>query len=415
MTVHITPDTDVLVVGGGLAGMTLTALLATHGISVICLDRDDPKVALSQNYDARTTAISYGSQRVMRAAGVWDETILKPCAIRDIHILDGGSPVLLEFLSDDIGGTDFGWIVDNRDLRQSLFNRLHALANISHIAPATIKSFFVEKTHAGVHLADGRTVTAALVIGADGKRSATRDWMNIPVRSWSYDQQAIVCIVYHEHPHNHVAIEHFLEEGPFALLPMQDDSNGHHRSALVWSEHLSSRSKLDWTDDTFIAALKTRLPSTYGDILRVGKRTAYPLTFTHAYSYIGPRMALVADAAHAIHPIAGQGLNLGLRDIAALAELIVQAKDKGHDVGADTLLEVYQQQRRFDNSLMAAATDGLNRLFSKKSKLLGLARKAGLGLIQKSPTARQFFMRQAMAAPDAAWLPRLIREGRLRD
>lgn len=386
----------------------MTALLAAHGVSCLCLDRDNSAVAK----DTRTTAISYGSQRVIAAAGGWNDAVLQPCAIKDIHILDGASPILLDFLSRDVGGDMFGWIVANGDLRNSLHNRLGTLPLAKHIAPARVSGFLVNDNGATVTLADGRKFRAQLVIGADGKNSFTRQWMNIPVRHWSYNQQAIVCVVTHKNPHNNSAIEHFMREGPFALLPMANDDAGNHRSALVWTEHTNKRgSRLNWDDGTFIAALNARLPDLYGEVTHVAPRAAWPLSLTHAYRYIGPRMALVADAAHAIHPIAGQGLNLGLRDIAALAELLVDAKKNKYDLGSADLLEEYQRRRRFDNMLMAAATDNLNRLFSRKGKLIGLARKAGLQLVSKSPRARKFLMRQAMAAPDARWLPKLIRDG----
>lgn len=408
------PDADVIVIGGGLAGMSLTALLAAHGLSVICIDRDDPARLMSDSYDIRTTAISFGSQRVLAAAGAWDESLLRPCAIRDIRVLDGNAPLLLNFISADAHGQDFGWIVDNRALRQSLYNRLTALDGAHYIAPAMIDRYDVTPDHAAVYLADGRRLSAPVIIGADGRQSATRAWMNIPVRRWSYHQQAIVCSIWHRNPHNHIAVEHFLPAGPFAVLPMQDDADGHPRSALVWSEHTHRTGKKQWDDPTFIAALNAQLPDFYGGVTRIGPRAAFALNFSHAYRYIGPRMALVADAAHAIHPIAGQGLNIGLRDIAALAELLIEAKEAGKDLGADDLLQTYQRQRRFDNTLMAAATDALNRVFANDSKVLGAVRKAGLKAVQHFAPARRFFMRQAMGAPSASHLPRLIREGRLR-
>ncbi len=410
MTQTLQLDADIIVAGGGLAGLTMTALLAAHGISCLCIDRDDPATAK----DARTTAISYGSRHVIAAAGAWDDTALRPCAIRDIHIIDHGSPVLLDFLSRDIGGDMFGWIVQNDDLRAALYQRLQELPLAQHIAPAGISDYSVEDDHACVHLSDGRRLRARLIIGADGKKSFTRTWMNIPVRHWSYNQQAIICTVTHTKPHNHIAVEHFLSAGPFALLPLHDNDKEQARSALVWSEHQSARSKTAWDDETFLAALNALIPETHGQAIHIGPRMAWPLSLTHAYRYIGPRMALVADAAHAIHPIAGQGLNLGLRDIAMLAELLVEAKEKNEDMGSDSLLQIYQRQRRFDNTVMAAATDGLNKLFSRKGAFISMARRAGLRLIQHTPKARRFFMRQAMAAPDAAWLPKLIREGHLR-
>lgn len=408
--------TDVAIVGGGLAGMTTAALLSTYGIRTVCIDRDDPALITQAQYDIRTTAISYGSQRVIAAAGAWEERILDPCPIRDIHIMDNGSPVLLEFLARDVQSDAFGWIVDNRALREALLKRLRALDNAVHLAPARVEDFTLAPDHVDVHLQGGDTVRAKLAIGADGRQSFTREWMDIPVRRWSYDQQAVVCLLHHRKPHHHIAVEHFMPDGPFAVLPMTDDQKGGHRSALVWSEHTKRRNKQDsmlsWDDDSFITALNRLMPEFYGGVTVIGPRAAYPLSLSHAYRYTGPRMALVADAAHGIHPIAGQGLNLGLRDIAELADLLVTANKTGGDLGADKLLHSYQRARRFDNVVMAGATDQINRLFATKNPLAALARKAGLAAVQRLPAAQRFFMRQAMGAPDAH-LPRLIRDGTL--
>jgi 2-octaprenyl-6-methoxyphenol hydroxylase len=409
-------DADVIIVGGGHAGLTLCALLATHDIKTICIDRDDPKDALKTTFDGRTTAISYGSRRVIDAGGAWDAVIADACPIRDIQILDSGSPVLLDFLVDDVAGNEtdvaFGWIVENRLLRRALFDRLATLKKATHIAPATVADFSRDDDAVTVHLADGRSFRAPLVIGADGRGSFTREWMGINTRHWSYKQRAIICTVIHDNPHNNIAIEHFRREGPFAVLPMMDDDAGRHRSSVVWSEHgAGHHSALDFDDTTFNAALSARFPDWYGTVRVNGPRAGYPLGLVHAHDYIAPRMALVADAAHGIHPIAGQGLNLGLRDIALLAELLVDAARRGDDPGNAALLQTYQEQRRIDNMAMAAATDTLNRLFSNSITPVRIARKIGLRAVQRFAPARKFFMRQAMGAAGA--LPKIIRGEKL--
>jgi len=402
---------DVVIVGGGHAGCTMAALLAANNITAICIDQDDPEKTLHQAFDGRTTAISFGSRRVIEAAGAWDAVEADACPIKDIKIMESGSPVLLEFLVEEVEGPAFGWIVENRKLRRSLYERLTSLKNANHIAPARVADFARDGEGVTVHLADGRTARGKLVIGADGKNSFTRDWMGIGTRGWKYNQRALVCIVNHENPHNSIAIEDFRSEGPFAVLPMMDDEQGNHRSSIVWTEHGPEKSSaLHWDEQTFNAALNERFPALYGKVALSGKRFAYPLGLTHAHDYIAERMALVADAAHAIHPIAGQGLNIGLRDIAALAERLIEAKKSGTDYGDGALLQSYQRMRRKDNMLMAAATDSLNKLFSNDLASVRILRKFGLRTVQKFPAARKFFMKQAMGA--SGFLPTLIRTGK---
>jgi 2-octaprenyl-6-methoxyphenol hydroxylase len=402
---------DVLVVGGGLAGLSLTCLLAARGVRVLCLDRDDPARQADASFDGRTTAVSFGSRRILEAAGIWDSVADEACAIETIHILDGGSPVLLDFDSAEVEGRAFGWIVGNGDLRAAMMARLKSLKTAHHVAPAPVTDFSRDEKAARAHLADGRVFAAKLIIGADGRDSFTRRWMGIDSRAWSYRQRAIVCVAAHENPHDHIAVEHFHPGGPFAILPMKDDADGAHRSSVVWTEHGADRdSALHYDQDSFDAALTARFPARYGAVRQVGGRFAFPLGFIHAHSYIGPRMALAAEAAHGIHPIAGQGLNLGFRDIAALVDLIVPAVKTGRDPGGDEILEKYQRARRLDNMAMAGATDILNRLFSNDIAPVGLARRAGLRLVARMPKARRFFMIQAMGA--AGLLPALMADSK---
>lgn len=401
-------DADVIIVGGGPAGLGLAAILGRYDIAALCIDRDRPKDTIAPAFDGRTTAISFGSRRVIDAAGAWDALAPAACAIKDIQILDSGSPVLLDFLIGDVDGDAFGWIVENRHLRGALMESLSDTASARHIGGAAVTDFTRDEGGVRVHLADGQSFRAPLVVGADGRQSFTREWMGINTRGWTYRQRAIVCTVTHENPHNNIAIEHFRPEGPFAVLPMADDAQGNHRSSVVWTEHGNSNdSALEYDDDIFNAALNARFPDWYGAVALNGKRFSYPLGLVHAHDYIAPRMALVADAAHGIHPIAGQGLNLGLRDVALLAELLVDAKRAGKDFGSDDVLQSYQRQRRPDNMAMAAATDTLNRLFSNNVPPIRMLRQIGLRLVQRTGPARRFFMRQAMGA--AGTLPKLVR------
>lgn len=400
---------DVIVVGGGLSGLALTALLARNGLSTLCLDRDPPALQQEESFDGRTTAISFGSRQVLKAAGCWDGIAPLSCPIETIHILDGDSPVLLDFSSREVGGRAFGWIVENRLLRRALLAGVKAQKAATHIAPAQVVDFETGADEAAAILADGRRFTASLIIGADGRNSFTREWMDIGARSWRYDQRAIVCTVAHEYPHGDIAVEHFREPGPFAILPMTDDADGTHRSSVVWTEHGPERdSALRYDQATFDAALAARFPARYGAVRQIGGRFSYPLGLIHAHRYIGPRMALAAEAAHAIHPIAGQGLNMGYRDVAALADILAAARARGGDLGGDDVLQRYQRARRFDNMAMAGATDTLNRLFSNGLPPVRLVRRAGLRLVARLPRAKRFFMEQAMGR--AGLLPALIRD-----
>lgn len=401
-------DADIIVAGGGPAGLTMTALAAAAGARVVCIDAEKPAIARTEAFDGRTTAISWGSQKVLAAAGIWDMLAPDACPIETIRIYDGDSPSLLEFDSAEADGRIFGWIVENRLLRSALQARVAALETARHIAPAKIADYRVDEEGAQAVLSDGRVYGARLIVGADGRNSFMRGWMGIGTRAWSYNQRAIVCTVMHDRPHGNVAVENFYPEGPFAVLPMMDDAKGNHRSAIVWTEHgIARRSVLNDPQDAFDAALNARFPAFYGAVRQAGPRSAWPLGLVHAHRYTGPRMALVAEAAHGIHPIAGQGLNMGLRDIALLAELTGTALAQGGDPGSPALLARYQQARRPDNMAMAGATDTLNRLFSNNIAPVRLARRAGLRLVSHMPPARRFFMKQAMGAA-GMMLPALI-------
>ncbi len=387
---------DIVIIGGGMAGLSLACILSQNGLEVTCIDREDPAAMLKADFDGRTIAISAGSRTVLEDAGIWENIAKDGCAIRDIHISDSGSPVLLEFLSRDVDEDAFGWIFEARVLRRGLVQKAKKIKTLHYKAPASVKSMNVEDDHVYVTTDDGETIEASLLIGADGRRSFVREWAGIQTRQWSYRQQAIVCTVIHDNPHNNIAVEDFRAEGPFAILPMHDDDKGRHRSSVVWSEHDAKKSAMQWSDNTFNAALTSRFPERYGEVQLNGKRFSYPLGLVHAHAYISERTALVADAAHGIHPIAGQGLNLGYRDVACLSGLLIEAKENQQDCGSDQLLQHYQLLRRTDNMSMAAATDGLNALFSNPVTPFRLIRTLGLRAVQKFDPAKRFFMRQAM-------------------
>lgn len=401
---------DIIIIGGGLAGMSLACLLGRNDIKVCCVDSLDPQKTINETFDGRTTAISWASQKILSKAGVWDQLSSQACPINDIQILDGDSPVLLEFFSHEVDDRAFGWILENRLIRQALLNTIDQYENITLLAPTRIDDFAVYDDRAEAYTSDNRVLKAPLIIGADGKNSKTREWMDIPVRGWSYNQNALICTVAHENPHNNIAIEHFNPEGPFAVLPMTDETqNGKtiYRSSVVWTDHSNgNKSMMAWDDDTFKAGLNARFPAFYGEVKAITPRMSYPLGLKHAYSYIGPRMALVAEAAHAMHPIAGQGLNMGLRDIAVISDLIVGAHHAGDDLGHQDLLKKYQRKRRADNTAMMAATDTLNKLFGVKMPPVAMARKLGIKAISRFKPAKQLFMRQAMGAVGV--LPSLI-------
>jgi 2-octaprenyl-6-methoxyphenol hydroxylase len=387
---------DVIIVGGGLSGLSFAAGLGGAGISVLCLEREDPAHMATQSYDDRTIALSLGSYRVMEQFGMADFLSDKDmCPIRHIDISEGSSPVLLNFLSHDINIDAFGYIIENRFLRRALYQKIESLDSVDLLSSTRVIDFEFLSDHVQVKTSSGACFSAKLIVGADGRSSFTREWMNIGVREWSYHQSAHVCMITHEHPHNFTAVENFRSEGPFAILPMSDDKNGRHRSAVVWSRHTRQKAKNIDNLEIFEIGLQALVPASYGRIEVISKPVLYPLGFVHAHRYTGTRMALIADAAHGIHPIAGQGLNLGFRDMSALYELIVSAHEQGRDIGASALLSTYEQKRRFDNMMMSAATDALNRIFAHPSKSFGLIRKAGLKMIQSVKPAKRFLMKYA--------------------
>ncbi len=393
---------DLVIVGGGLAGLSLALLLAGTERDIAVVERTPLHRQTTRSFDIRTTALAAGTVRVLKSAGVWAELAAHACPIHKIDILDGPHlagtwPVLLDFRANLETQGPFGYIVDNLDLRQALAAQIARHKNITLYAPADIGAIDRDPKGGKITLTlnDGRKITAGLLVGADGRGSHVRVEARIRTRGWPYHHTAVVATITHTKPHHHLAIEHFLPDGPFAVLPFCDDDQGRPRSAIVWSSSpKEARRVMSMDDATFMLALSARLPESYGSVIETSPRAAWPLTLQHADTYIAPRTALVADAAHGIHPIAGQGLNLGMRDIADLADLIWTAGSQ--DIGGPELLHGYQTRRRADTLTMVGATDILTGLFGWSAPGIPMLRKMGLRLVQATPALKRFFINQAM-------------------
>jgi 2-octaprenyl-6-methoxyphenol hydroxylase len=405
-------NADVAVAGNGIAGSVLACLLASAGLEVAAIDRTALLQRLDPGFDGRTTAISFGSSRILEAAGLWDALVPHACAIEQIRIADGESPLFLHFAHEAVENRPFGWIVENRLIRAALAERLAALPGIRDLCPATVTGYQAGTARAILSLEDGRTVSAPLIVAADGRDSTLRGLAGIASRKTTYAQTALAFAVTHEYPHDHVALEQFHPAGPFAVLPMVDDAGGRHRSSVVWTVESDDAARLMALDETaFDAALAPMFGEYWGKTRLAGRRFVYPLGLVRAERYFAPRLALAGEAAHAIHPIAGQGLNLSLRDVALLAELIVDHARLGLDIGAPQLLRDYGARREGDTFRLAFATDTLNRLFSNDLAPVRLARGLGLGVVQGLPALKRFFMLTAMGLAGAP--PRLVRGEKL--
>lgn len=399
---------EVAIAGGGMVGGTLAAALAEAGMSVALIDKADPAALTEEAYDGRTVAIAHATHRLLQATGIW--TRLAPHAepILHIRVSDGASLLFLHYDHRELGEDPLGYIVENRALRRAIYARFDSLEGLRFRAPADLVSHIVVPEGVALTLADGTELMASVLIAADGSESALRRAAGIASAQWSYGQTAIVCTMGHERPHRGVAHERFLPAGPFAVLPMTDDPVHGPRSSIVWTEKTGlAPAMMALSDGDFALELYRRFGPWLGDVRVVGERWSYPLRFAHAETYITPRFALVGDAAHTMHPIAGQGLNIGLRDVAALAEVLVEAKRLGLDMGSTAVLERYQRWRRFDNQVLLSVTDSLNWLFSNDLSPVRLARDLGIAAVNRMGPLKRFFMRHAMGT--VGELPRLLR------
>jgi 2-octaprenyl-6-methoxyphenol hydroxylase len=398
-----TMDAEVLIVGGGMVGTTLAVALASAGVSVAIIDRDTPERIAAPARDGRASAIASGSQAVLDVLGVWPRVARAAQPILEVRVSDTESLLFLHYDHRNLGDRPLGAIVENHVIRGALNARLAELLYARVIGGRTVATLERDAHRAVAVLDDGTRIAARLAIAADGRTSPLRRQAGIDIVEWTYPQTGIVCTVRHERDHRGIAHERFLPAGPFAILPLPG-----RRASLVWTERADiARTVLALDDAAFAAELALRFGDFLGALEVEGQRYAHPLALLHAQRYIAPRLALAGDAAHAIHPIAGQGLNLGLRDVAALAEVIVDALRLGLDPGSTAVLLGYERWRRFDNTVMMAVTDSLNRLFSNRSAPIRLARDAGLAAVNQMPALKRLFMRHAMGL--VGDLPRLVR------
>ena len=398
-------DFDVVIAGGGLNGPTLALALAQSGLRVAVADPRPRGLRATPGFDGRAYALAHASQRLLRALGLWPA--LEPDAqpILDVKAAQsrkggGTGAFFLHFDSAEIEEGPLGWMVEDRHLSAALEAAMDGV-----VTTRTSGVVHEAETAAGiaVTLADGTEWTARLLVGADGRRSGVATRAAIPRFGWDYGQTAVVFAVDHALPHRGVAYQLFLPEGPLALLPLTGN-----RSLIVWSAQRGAGEALAALDDDgFLSALAPRFGDFLGRLQLAGPRFSYPLSLSLAERYVAARRALIGDAAHGVHPIAGQGLNMGLRDVAALAECITDAYRRGEDIGALPVLERYQRWRRFDATTLALGMDSVNRLFSNSNPVLAAARGVGMGAVQAIPALRRRFMRQA-AGLTLDPMPRLL-------
>lgn len=411
-------ETQALIAGGGMVGLTLGIALARAGIETVVVDGLDPAKAVDTGFDGRVSAVAFASCRMLKALGLWPHLALHAQPINDILVSDGrriqaldrgaAASFFLHFDHRELGRGPLGHLIENRHIRLAQQAVVEETAGLTLIAPAMVAETAFEAGHVKATLSTGQTVRAPVCLAADGRRSRLREGAGIKTVAWTYGQTGIVTTVEHERPHEGVAQEYFLPSGPFAILPMVGN-----RSSLVWTEpDDQAPDYLGMDEAAFADAVAARFGPYLGTTRPVGPRWSYPLALHLARAYVAHRLALVGDAAHGIHPIAGQGLNLGLRDVAALAEVLSDAVRLGRDMGAADVLARYQQWRRFDNVALAAATDVLNRLFSNDVGPVVLARDVGLGIVNRIGPARRLFMRHAggaLALGGERRLPKLLR------
>ncbi|MFO0411711.1 MAG: UbiH/UbiF/VisC/COQ6 family ubiquinone biosynthesis hydroxylase [bacterium] len=406
---------DVIIAGAGLAGATFALAAAQGGLRVVLVDPQPFDAQLAPTFDGRSTAIAFSTFRMLDALGVG--TALRPhaCRMDRILVTDGRrpgaatrsqSPAFLRFDADEIGdrtdGEPLGYLVENRRIRLALSEAVTA-AGIEVRAPASVVKVEVDAALSRVTLADGAVIEAPLVVAAEGRASTVRKAAGIETVGWGYEQSGVVATVSLGRDHGNVAHEYFLPSGPFAILPLTG-----RRASLVWTESTRRGEALQAaSDEAFLSHLMRRFGDFLGDVTVLGPRFVYPLSLQLAEQLTAPRTALIGDAAHAVHPVAGQGLNMGLKDAAALAEVLVDALRLGEDIGSETVLDRYARWRRFDNAALTAGFDGFVRLFSNEIAPLRLARTLGMAAVNRIAPLRRAFMHEAGGATGD--LPRLLR------
>ncbi|PTV95796.1 2-octaprenyl-6-methoxyphenol hydroxylase /2-octaprenyl-3-methyl-6-methoxy-1,4-benzoquinol hydroxylase [Rhodobacter aestuarii] len=403
----MTQDSDVLIAGGGLNGPALALALAQAGLSVTVIDAAPATRRAEDAFDGRAYALALGSQKLLTALGLWPAVAAKAQPINDVKAFDGRpgegvAPFFLHFDSRELDQKPVGYMLEDRFLYRALMAAVEANPQITLISETSVVA--QEELPGGIKatLSDGRSLTGKLLVGADGRRSGVAERAGITREGWGYGQTALVAAIEHEKPHEGIAYQMFMTSGPLAILPLMGN-----RSSIVWSERDENAAVVQKLDDAdFMALVRPRFGDFLGEIRLAGPRFSYPLNLTLAKAYVAPRVALIGDAAHGVHPIAGQGLNLGLRDVAALAEVVIEALRRGEDYGTTFVLDRYQTWRRFDSTAMALGMDAVNQLFSNDNPVLRAGRDLGMGIVQAIGPLRRGFMRQA--AGIAGPLPKLM-------
>lgn len=389
-------DSDLLVVGGGLNGTAMALAAARAGLRSYVIDSLPKDTRTDPGFDGRSYALALTSRRMLSGLGVWDAVAENAQPMHEIKVTDGrvGDARVflgLHFDSAEIEEGPMGHMVEDRHLRTALLDAIEADPRITHLPASTVTAQVTDGSMATVMLASGQELRGRLIIGADGRNSGTASRAGIGRIGWSYGQTALVCALSHEQPHGGVAHQLFLPPGPLAILPLKGN-----RSSIVWSETADRAAQIMALDDAgYLDVLRPRFGDFLGDIALAGDRYAYPLGLTLARAFVSERLALVGDAAHGVHPIAGQGLNAGLRDVAALAHVLTDATRRGEDLASPVVLARYQSWRRFDTASLALATDTFNRLFSNDNMLLRAGRDLGMAAVNAIPGLRRAFLREA--------------------
>ncbi len=401
------PDTDIIIVGGGLNGPALALALAQAGHAVTVIDALPAATRKEPAFDGRAYALALASQRLLLATGIWDRISDQAQPMLEIKVTDGHagkgpSPFFMHFDHAEIEEGPMGYMVEDRHLRRAFLDAMESETRVTQISGQSVVAQETSSRGVSVTLNDGKQITGKLLVGSDGRKSGTASRAGIKRTGWEYGQTALVCAIAHEKPHHGIAHQFFMPPGPLAILPLTGN-----RSSIVWSEKTENAMRINALDEAgYLSELRPRFGDFLGKITLAGDRFTYPLNLTIANSFIAERLALVGDAAHGMHPIAGQGLNAGLRDVAALAETVTLAARRGEDIGTAPVLERYQQWRRFDTTALVLATDMFNRLFSNDNPLLRAGRDLGMGLVNAVPGLRRGFIREAAGLTGD--LPRLM-------
>jgi 2-octaprenyl-6-methoxyphenol hydroxylase len=409
MSENNSTDFDLIIIGGGLVGASLACALENASLRIAIVEAFPFKTDDSEYqpaFDARSVALSYTSKQVFDGMGLWSSiNKLGVAAIKKIHISDRGHAGITRLNADDEKVDALGYVVETRVIGKALFDRLHKQENVTLIAPAKLKNFDINTDVASAtvevtndqDVVESRVLTAKLLVAADGDDSFVRRLSGVQIKQRNYEQSAVIANIATDKPHNNQAFERFTDSGPLALLPMAATENEKNRYSLVWTIHHSEQEEMmNWSDETFLENLKARFGARAGQFTHVSPRYVYPLSLMRAKEHVRERLAIIGNAAHTLHPVAGQGFNLGLRDVAALSQVIIDASRENKDIGELTVLQTYADWRKRDHIQTAMATDSLVRIFSNNFLPLAALRNLGLLVVDLVPPLKKVFARHAM-------------------